>query len=211
MSSEPPFGLKLSNIPLINLRMEFNHTYAFLNTPEAEQCLKPPVGATRTHLFLWVGMPGDLMTLLLQRAVQGIEAYLPGALMLTSGVLGNLSGELVAKLKNPFSFGSKSAVANIYHRMPTAVHPELSLQHFDQALYQRNALFYKKLRNPIFHGQQLTEPTISGMREAFLHLAYLYAWIDSWFNPENLVKGGATFSGVQLRYGGKSPTRSGST
>ncbi|MGH9401649.1 MAG: hypothetical protein ACRD2P_06045 [Terriglobia bacterium] len=199
LSAQLPFGLKFSNIPLINLRMEFNDTYAFLSTSDAEECLKPPVKPIRARLFIWGGMPDDFMTLVLQRAVLGIEAYLPGALMHTSSVLGNLSKELVAKLKNPFSFGSKSAVANIYDRMPAAVHPELSLLYLDQDLYGRNVLFYREVRNPLFHGQQLTQPTISSMREAFLHLAHLYAWIDYWFDPEKLIKGGGIFAGVHLR------------
>lgn len=200
VSTEPPFGLKFSNIPLINLRMEFNHTYAFLHSPDAEECLKPPVKPIRTRLFIWGGMPEDLMTLVLQRAILGIEAYLPGALMLTSAVLGNVSKELIAKLKNPFSFGSKSAVENIYHHMPSAVHPELSLRNLDEALYKRNVVFYRKVRNPIFHGQQVSQPSISSMCEAFLHLAHLYEWIDYWYNPEKLIKGGAAFAGVHLRY-----------
>ncbi len=107
----PPFGLKFSNIPLINLRMEYERARAFLNSSEAEECLKPPVKPIRAGLFIWGGMPGDFMTLVLQRAILGIEAYLPGALMHTSARLGRLSGDLVAKLKNPFSFGAKSAVA----------------------------------------------------------------------------------------------------
>jgi hypothetical protein len=112
--------------------MEFNDTYAFLNSPEAEECLKPPARPIRVRLFIWGGMPGDPMTLLLQRATLGIEAYLSGALWHTAAVLGSLSKGLVAKLKNPVLFGSKSAVENIYHRMPAAVHPELSLRHLDQ-------------------------------------------------------------------------------
>ncbi len=203
VSDEPPFGLKFSNIPVINLRMEFNYMYAFLHSRDAEACLKPPLKPIRTRLFVWGGMPDDFMTLVLQRAILGIEAYLPFALWYTSAVLGNMSKELVAKLKKPFSFGSKSAVANIYHRMPAAVHPELSLRHLDEALYERNVAFYREVRNPLFHGQQLTEPSVSSMREAFLHLAHLYEWIDYWYNPEKLVKGGAVFAGVHMRYAKK--------
>jgi hypothetical protein len=200
VSTEPTFGLRFQNIPLINVRMEFNYMYDFLHSAEAEECLKPPIRPIRTRLFIWAGMPEDFMTVALQRAILGIEAYLPGALMHTSAVLENASKQLFAKLKDPFSFGSSSAVANIYHRMPTAVHPELSLRHLDQPLYSRNVVFYKEVRNPIFHGQQLSQPTISSMRGAFLHLAHLYGWIDYWYNPEKLIKGGSVFAAVHLRY-----------
>lgn len=200
MSAEPPFGLKFSNIPLVNLRMEFKNTFAFLHSADAENCLTPPVKPVRMRLFIWGGMPEDFMTLILQRAILGVESYLPGALMHTSMVLGRGSKELFAKLRNPFSLGStSSAVANIYDRMPAAVHPELSLRHLDQALYGRNVTFYKKVRNPIFHGKQLSEPSIDGMREAFLHLAHLYEWIDHWFPPEELIKSGSVLATVPAK------------
>lgn len=200
MCAEPPFGLRFGNIPLINLRMEFNGTYEFLSSTDAEDCLRAPVKPVRTRLFIWGGMPDDLMTLLLQRAVLGIEAYLPGALMMTSAALGKVSNDLVRKLKDPFSLGSRSAVNNIYHRMPAVVHPELSLRHHDGALYKRTQSFYREVRNPIFHGQQVANPSIQGMRDAFSHLAHLYAWIDYWYNPEQLIKGGATLAGVHTRH-----------
>lgn len=200
MRSAPTFGLKFDNIPLINLRMEFNQTYRFLHSSEANDGLRPPIKPIRTRLFMWGGMPDDLMTLLLQRAILGVEAYLPGALKHTSAVLGNLSKELFERLDHPFSFGSKSAVANIYHHMPEAVHPELSLRHLDQPLYEATIAFYREVRNPIFHGQQLSAPDLSNLQGAFLHVARLYEWIDYWFDPEKLLKGGKEFSGVHLRY-----------
>lgn len=203
MPTTEPFALKFKNIPLINLRMEFNNTYVFLHSAEAEECLKSPINPIRTSLMIWGGMPEDFMTLSLQRAILGIEAYLPGALMHTSTILGNVSKELFTKLGNPFSFGSKSAVATIYHRMPSAVHPELSLKHLDQELYDRNVVFYSAIRNPIFHGQQMDQPNISSIRQAFLHIARLYGWIDYWYNPKKLIKGGSIFMGGHLRYPNK--------
>jgi hypothetical protein len=194
------FALKIENIPLINLRMEFNRTYAFIHSQDAENCLKPPIQPVRAPMFIWGGMPDDLMTLLLQRAILGVEAYLPGALIHTSAILGNLSSTLSAKLQNPFVFGARSAVLNIYHRAPTAVHPELSLRHLDQDLYERNVQFYRLVRNPIFHGKQIHNADVLHVRGAFNHIAQLYEWIDYWYNPEKLIKGGAAFAGVRTRH-----------
>lgn len=195
-----PFNLAFGNIPVINLRMEFNATYAFIFSRKAEAALQPPLKAIRTELMIWGGMPEDLFTLLLQRSVLGIEAYLPGALMESAARIGNLDIALVAKLRNPFSLGSKSAVANIYHRMPSAVHKELSLKHLNDELYGKNVMFYQKVRNPIFHGQQLVSPKIETVRTAFAHLAELYEWIDCWYDPENLWPGCKAFAGVRSRY-----------
>ena len=194
------FLLTFENIPLINLRMEFNSTYSFIHSQEAECYLKLPIEPIRTPMFIWGGMPEDLMTLLLQRAILGVEAYLPSALIHTSAILGSHSSTLSAKLRNPFSFGAKSAVVNIYHRAPAAVHPELSLRHLDVTLYERNVQFYRLVRNQIFHGKQIRDADISHIRSAFDHIAQIYEWIDYWYNPEKLITGGASFAGIRLRH-----------
>jgi hypothetical protein len=200
MLATEQFALKFQNIPLLNLRIEFNETYAFVQSAEAEACLKSSIKAIQTPMLIWGGMPEDLMTLLIQRAVLGIEAYLPGALLFTAASIGSVSAELASNLKNPFSYGSKSAVENIYHRMPSAVHEELSLRHLDQELYGRTVAFYRLVRNPIFHGKQLDHPEITSIRKTFAHLAQLYEWIDYWYNPEKLISGGGTFAGVRSRH-----------
>jgi hypothetical protein len=140
------------------------------------------------------------MSLVLQRAILGVEAYLPAALIQAAAAIGNLSKDLAGKLNKPFSFGSRSTVENIYHLMPSAVHHELSLRHLDQSLYDATIAFYRDVRNPLFHGQQLRDPEIDKIRGAFLHIAHLYQWIDYWFNPEKLVKGGSVFANILERY-----------
>jgi hypothetical protein len=200
MQTDEPFGLKFNNIPLINLRMEFNRAFSFVFSGGIEEVLKPPLKHIKAPTMVWYGMPDDLFTLLLQRAILGIESYLPGALIQTSAVLGKLSSELFTQMTNPFSFGSRSTVNNLYHLMPTAVHEELSLRHLDQALYDKTVQFYKHIRNPIFHGKQLRHTNIKALRSAFDHLALIYEWIDYWFNPEKLIDGGSALSNVRARY-----------
>lgn len=200
MRADDLFGLKFSNIPTINLRMEFNRTYAFVFSEQAGAALMPPIQTVQVPMMVWLGMPDDLMTLLLQRAILGVEAHLPAALKYATAQLGTASKELFAKLDDPFSLGGRTAVSNIYHRMPAAVHPELSLQHFDQKLFEKNIAFYKAVRNPLFHGQQLLRTEIDALRKAFDHIALLYEWIDHWHNPELHIKGGRTFAGVRRRH-----------
>lgn len=194
------FNFQFSNIPTINLRIEFNKTYGFLHSEEAVEALRGPIKVVRTPMLIWGGMPDDLMTLLLQRAILGVEAYLPAALMETAAHAGKVSKELFDKLHNPFALGSKSVVANIYHRMPTELDPTLSLKHYDQSLYERTAVFYREVRNPLFHGQQLSHTSIESVRSTFHHLALLYAWLDKWYDPEHLWPGGSSFAGVHLKY-----------
>ncbi|KRH99005.1 hypothetical protein [Curvibacter sp. PAE-UM] len=200
MRQEELFGLSFSNIPTMNLRDEFNQTYAFVFGENAEQALKPPIKAIETPMFIWFGMPDDMFTLLLQRAILGVEAYLPFALKFKSAQLGDASEELFAKLDDPFSLGGKKAVTNIYHRMPAEVHPELSLQYRDKELYERTQKFYLRIRNPLFHGCELHDTDVNALRRVFDHVAKLYEWIDGWYDPNHVMKGFGSVSGIRGRH-----------
>ena len=199
MRQDELFGLNFSNIPTMNLREEFNQTYTFVFSEKAEQALKPPIEAIETPMFIWFGMPDDMFTLLLQRAILGVEAYLPFALKFKAAQIGCATEELFAKLNNPFSFGDRKAVANIYHLMPAAVHSDLSLKRADTALYERTKKFYSQVRNPLFHGCELQNTDVSTMRRVFDHVAKLYEWMDSWYDPELAVKGFGHVAGIRDR------------
>lgn len=147
-----------------------------------------PAKLIETSLWTWEGIPDEFLNLCLQRSILGVEAYLPGALVFTSAKLGVASNELSEKIHNPSKFASKSMVASIYHHMPAAVHNELSLRHVNQALYERTVAFYREVRNPIFHGKQLSNINIENLRIAFLHIAQLYKWIDSWCDPSKMFR-----------------------
>lgn len=182
----PPYGLTFCNIPLWNLRNEFDEMRTFVLSPAGQESLRPGPhlrDGIHTTIMTWRGMSDDFMTLLLQRSILGVESYLPAALGYVASFIGVATPELVAKLRVPSKFGSKSIVSNTYHRMPAAVHEELSLKHLDSTLYDINVAFYSDVRNPIFHGKQLASPPIAGIRAAFDHIQRLYDWIDYWHEP----------------------------
>jgi hypothetical protein len=191
--------LRLTNIPLINLRMEFNLCFQFVFNENLEHAIKPPIRPIYTPLMIWLGMPEGLLTLLIQRAILGIEAYIPGAVMHETALRGTLSADLAEKLKNPFSFGGRSTVANFYHRLPAQVDPTFSLKVADKQSFDRTVRFYSGIRNPLFHGKQVNECDLAPVRAAFDHLAQLYEWIDSWHSPEHLIKGGTALANVRAR------------
>jgi len=196
----PLFGLKLSNIPLLNLRMEFNQHYALIHDREFDSHFKGAIRPIKSPYFLWLAMPSDFLTLLLQRAILGIESYIAGAVYMGAGERGKLTPEVAKKLNNPFSLGARSAVDNVYDRLPRIASPEFSLKAMNKPLWESNRLFYTKIRNPLFHGKQIDKPNPEAVRLAFCHLAQLYEWVDAWYPPEGLIKGGASFSNVRSRY-----------
>ncbi|MEP1216689.1 MAG: hypothetical protein ABJM11_16665 [Marinobacter sp.] len=183
------YGLTFSNIPILNLRREFNRFFEFLHSSRGEEAFKPPIQPIESPYMVWLGMPDDFATLLLQRALLGIESYLPFALMITAGKLGTFTNEFSHKLRNPFSFGARNLAINLYDRAPAAVHPELSLAHLDQSLFQKTLELYKEVRNPIFHGKQISRVEIGSLREVYNHVARLYEWVDIWHDPGSVMEG----------------------
>jgi len=176
------FGLTLDNIPIINLRNEFARYY---NALKDDRFLSQFGGGLdrpiKTPYMIWYGMDDDLITIILQRAILGIESYLSGAVYFELGMKSQLKNN-IHLLKNPFDLGGRGTVENFYHRLPALVDEKNSLKSFSQDLFQKTVLFYKEVRNPVFHGHNISGGNIRGLRRVFDFLAEVYAWIDSWHN-----------------------------
>ena len=73
-------GMETKNIPIINLRNEFEDHLGLLKQEAFRlavfNCAVEPV---RLKNFMWYGLPHDLLTLMLQRSVVGLECYLCAA------------------------------------------------------------------------------------------------------------------------------------
>lgn len=113
--------------------------------------------------------------------------------------LGKLDSELFEKLRTPSAFGAKSMVANIYHRMPSAVHEELSLRHLDQELYEEVVAFYREVRNPIFHGKEIQARSIEPIRASFALIGRIYTWIDHWHDPDRTQPSEVTLGQLTIK------------
>jgi hypothetical protein len=191
------FDISISNIPVVNLRSEFASVYAFVQSESAAAALTLPPRVIQTRMFIWTGMPAACFTLLLQRSILGVEAYLPAALTETATMLGKL-GSVLAKIRKPSDLGSNAAATNIYHSLPAEVLEDLSLKTRNRPLYDRNQVFYSTIRNPLFHGGQIYSPSIAALRDMFDHIAMIYEWIDGWYDLDNIWLGATTAYG-QLR------------
>jgi hypothetical protein len=183
------FGLRFVNVPLINLRWEFRDHYHLVHEPSFESYFSGPIRPIDSPYLRWLGMPDDFLTLILQRAILGIEAYLSGAVYVECGYRGILTNELGAKIHNPFRLGGRKTIDKLYDKLPGLVDPTASLMVSNEGLWKRNAEFYSNVRNPLFHGKQISNSHVPGVREAFDHLAQLYEWIDTWHSPEKILKG----------------------
>lgn len=151
-------------------------------------------------MMIWGGMPADFLTLIVQRAILGIEAYLPGAVYVQAGLRGKLTKELAQKLQNPFRFKhGAGTVKSFYDLLPSALDRKISLRVSHPGLRKRTARFYAEIRNPLFHGKQISSINPVPVRKAFDLLARLYEWIDEWHSPEDIMKGASSLSGIRSK------------
>lgn len=175
--------IETSNIPIVNLRREFEDYLRLFKTEGFKgrvfNCPNEPVEIPN---LTWHGLPNDLLTLMLQRSILGIESYLCAAVEYELSRRGALTEGVKEQLSNPFSLNRKAVVA-LYEKMPELVDPSFKLSRHCKELYAAVEHFYKTARNPIFHGNQiaLAGENFDRVASAFNLLASVYDWIDSWY------------------------------
>lgn len=194
MKRSETFQVELDNIPLINLRNEFNSYYALFQKVKFQAQFVGEIKPIETPYLTWFGMPEAFLTLLLQKAILGVEAYLPGAVFIEMGLAGKINQENVRTVKNPWLLGGRTVIGNYYHRLPSLFDEGASLKRCNNRLWDRNVKFYSEVRNPLFHGHQFSKSDLKAFVGLLEHIAVLYDWIDSWHSPENMIKGGNLLS-----------------
>lgn len=178
---------KLSNIPIANLLEEFLLIDSLVRSPHFQKEMmrlgKPmPIN---TPLLSWYGLPEDLLTLIMQRAILGLESYIVGAVWHEAGMRGALTTDMNLKIRNPFSIKSGSGTAECYyHLLPTLLDSTLSLQKAQPEVWANIKNFYKNLRNPLFHGQQLETRNPLEICPSLDLIKSVYTWIAQWHEPE---------------------------
>lgn len=181
------FGIVFENIPIINLRNEFARYYAALDDKNFLSQFEGPIQPVETPYMIWYGMPDDLITMIMQRVILGVEAYLPGAVFHELGIQGKLNKNNLTYLRNPFELGGRSTVENYYDKLPSLIDKTLSLKSFDNKLWSQTKAFYKEVRNPIFHGNNISNRDIKGLKKVFIYLSHIYKWIDSWHDYSKIL------------------------
>jgi hypothetical protein len=181
MTFEPP----MSNIPLWNLREEFHNVREMLHGGDFVAALRSNERPIKTPILHWHGSDADLLSLLVQRAVLGVESYTVGAAWIKLSELGRMTSELNKKVRNPFSIQAKSGTASAYyHNLPALIHPDLSVAVVDPEFWTELKDFYRNVRNPLFHGSHFASGDIHNAIKSFWFIEELYAWLDQWHKPE---------------------------
>jgi hypothetical protein len=182
-------GLKLSNIPKWNLRIEFKKHHDLLKDKAFQDQFKGEILPIESPYMIWLGMPQEFLTLIVQRAILGIESYLPLAIKSAAYDRDMLTDKIFRGCKNPFGLGGRGTADNFYNRLPALLGEEYCLKNSNPELWETTRTFYSKIRNPLFHGSQIADHTnVEGILSAYEYMAEIYAWIDSWhpaFIPTN--------------------------
>lgn len=180
------FKTRLGNTPLANLRHEFNVHLALLRNSESRDRLSGPMASpTQTPYLVWLGMPGALLTLLLQRAIAGLEAWVVGAVWTELALADRLRKDTSNALENIGSLKGRGMAEKYYCSLPAMVSQELSLDTANPVLFRRNKVFYRDIRNPVMHGFEIDGKCVDRLHNCFEHVNDMYLWIDSWHDAQS--------------------------
>jgi hypothetical protein len=179
--------LKLTNIPIYNLLNEFFRWDIEIRTEEFKRQFvvgqRQPI---KTSMLIWGGMPGDLLTLILQRAILGLESYVVAAVWIELGTSGRLTPELNNVVRNPFSIPSRQrgTAACYFNALPAIIDPKHALEQANNLLWSEMKNFYKNVRNKILHGYQIGSDDPTVLVGPFDMIRSTYEWINTWHTLE---------------------------
>ncbi len=129
------------------------------------------------------------MTWFLQRAIIGLEAYIPTATFLAAVHYGRMNADIVRAQQDPFSLRAGSTVNTYYNALPRLVDDTFPLKRARNAVWKNVNKFYEQVRNPLFHGSELYTDghrhadTLDSVLRAFELFVAIYDWVDWWLPP----------------------------
>ncbi len=188
------FGLKIDNLAIINLRNEFNTYFNLFSEEDFRSKFTGRGNEIETPYLTWYGTSDSLLTLILQKSVLGIEAYIVGAVYFELGSRGNLNKKTLKYLRNPFSLKGKGTADNFYNKLPALASESYCLKSFNLELWDTTKLFYSDVRNPIFHGYEIKSESVERFPALYNFLDNLYEWIDTWYDLEKTIPGAEVLS-----------------
>lgn len=182
MGITPASEIATSNIPIFNLRNEFEvYLEKFRSNDFREEIFNCALIPVSLPDFSWHGLPNDLLTVMMQRSILGLESYLCAAVEHELRARGKFTQETEEWTRNPFSLDRRITAA-LFDKLPSLIDPQFSLLLGNKILYDDISSIYKNVRNPLFHGHHITYSgeNYARVKAAFEVLALIYDWIDAW-------------------------------
>ena len=142
----------------------------------------------------------ELISHHLRNCILGLECYVASAIRMISISKDSFNSFSWDKFDNPHSFGGRGNADVYFRKMPSAVDKSLSLDSYDEDLYETVKVFYKEVRNPLFHGKEIQSVDISEVRNCFLLIAKIYDWIDEIYPLEHLWTGSSKVGNLYKKF-----------
>ncbi|WP_020681391.1 hypothetical protein [Marinobacterium rhizophilum] len=183
MKESKSFQLKFENIPLLNLRRDFQVFKTIVGELLEEGDHERVLHSTRYHRDA-IDLEADFNHWM-RLSIMGLESYIKGAVALSPREHGQ-SEAVRAALKNPVKASAQGNVCKaFYNYLPSLINENYSLLERNNSLYDRNLTFYSEVRHPLFHGYDAAKIQPAGLKTFCDHLEAMYQWIDSWYTLDS--------------------------
>jgi len=180
------FGFKIQNIPTMNLRHQYAADRAIVVDPDLPEKIHAwRFGLLERPVTITFPDPDDFFSNVIRTTIVGIESAIRGAAWEELAFTNRVTKDILKAMKEE---RSGAMVEVYYNRLPAYVSPAARLKEHDPNLCATVRAFYAEVRNPLLHGNQLTDVTQESLRAAFEMFDNIYAWINSWSDPNRLSK-----------------------
>jgi hypothetical protein len=182
------FGLEVTNVPAINIRLEFNQLLALFRKDrfrdQFSRAGKPnPIA---TPYFVWHGRPAVLLSHLLRESIVGLESAVSAAVLMEALERGVATRAVLEATKNPMSRGRGTAHC-VYNLLPAIIDASYALKTHDEQLWKRTCTFYKEVRNPLFHAYEISQKDPDPVWRMLEFMWEIYGWINWWQPIDRLM------------------------
>jgi hypothetical protein len=180
------FDFTVQNIPTMNLRFQYAHDREMVFGEGLAETLHGWKFGQRDVTVTYAD-PDSYFTTLLRSTIVGIECTLQNFAVEELLFSNRLTEELRQAIRHPSTLARSMADAH-YNKIPYYVNANAPLKSYDTNLWNKVQQFYREIRNPIFHGSQLTDVKPEPLRSAFRMFDEIFKWIDSWTDPHRVHK-----------------------
>jgi hypothetical protein len=125
--------------------------------------------------------------MLLRSTIVGIECTLQTSAIEELLFSNRLTEPLRNLIRHPAKL-SRSMADAYYNKFPEQVDANARLKTHNIDLWQTVSQFYREVRNPISHGDQLCDVKAESLRAVFDMFDQIYAWIDTWSRPDRIQR-----------------------
>ena len=179
MVEERLFGVQIANIPIINVQRELAFYRALLRDEEFLAKLGKVGEPIDIGHLEWRDLPKNLLTYMVQRGILAVEATVDAAVDYQAAFEKRHDAAFAAKRAVVWN-GGGSAANTYYNKLPGFLNPRYMLCNSDRDLWATTKRFYSEIRNPLFHGYQLSQPRPTSVLEILDYLGTMMQWIETW-------------------------------